>query len=189
MSRRGHWAARSLTLVLAVPAIGLLSACGADSAADGSDEVAVDQTVTALLQGDDQLGATASLIGQTGLAPLLDAAPSYTLLAPTDAAMEALPEASGTDDRATDTAANAAILRAHLLPGYVTLDDITAAIAGSESHSVTMQTMAQTPLTFTMDGDAVKVTAADGASGKLVGSGLSGGNGVVLPVDAVLKAL
>lgn len=178
---------RPLMLALSVPALLLVAACGSEPATDGTGEVVLGSTVATLLQGEDELSTTQGLIAETGLAPVLDAAPSYTLLAPTNAAFSALDTA--VDDGDDGKAAVAAIMRAHLLPGYVTLADIETAIDASTGNSVTMQTMAETPVTFTRDGDGVKVTAADGASAMLAGGGVSGGNGVILPIDGVLKTL
>lgn len=177
----------TLMLALSVPALLLVSACGSEQATDGTGEVALGATVATLLQGADELSTTQGLIEDTGLAPVLDAAPSYTLLAPTDAAFSARDAAVG--EGTDNNAAAAAIMRGHLLPGYVTLADIEAAIDASDGNSVTMQTMAETPVTFTRDGAGVKVTAADGASAKLAGDDISGGNGVILPIDGVLKTL
>ena len=180
-SRRG----RRIALTLAVPALLLVSACGSDDAATPENaEVAADETVNDLLQQDPTLSAMAGLVDATGMAEVLGAAPNYTLLAPNDTALATL---QGSDQR--DAAAEAALLRGHLLPGYLTLEDITAAIEASDTGSVTMQTMAQTPVTFSKEGGAIKVSSADGASALIVGQGLRGGNGVVLPVDGVLKTL
>lgn len=176
-----------LLLALSVPALLLLAACDSESATDGAGRVELGATVATLLQGEDELSTTQGLIQNTGLAPVLDAAPSYTLLAPTNAAFEALD--APVDEGADGKAAAAAIMRGHLLPGYVTLADIEAAIDASDGDSVTMQTMAETPVTFTRDGDGVKVTSADGASATLAGAGVSGGNGVILPIGGVLKTL
>lgn len=181
-TRRG----RVIALALAAPMLLLVTACGSDDAAEQpTAEVAEDETVGDLLGQDDTLSGVAALVQGTGMNEVLAAEPNYTLLAPTNEALSAL---SGSEDEG-DTAAKAALLRAHLLPGYVTLDDIKAAIAASEGGTVTMQTMAQTPVTFTSEGDAVMVASEDGASATISGTGLRGGNGVILPVNAVLKSL
>lgn len=182
VTRRG----RVIALALSAPTLLLVSACGsADTAQEPTAEVAEDQTVSDLLGKDNTLSGVAGLVESTGMNEVLAAAPNYTLLAPTNDALSAL---NGGGDEG-DTAAKAALLRGHLLPGYVTLDDIKAAIAASEAGSVTMQTMAQTPVTFTSEGDAVMVATEDGAAATITGAGLRGGNGVILPVDGVLKSL
>lgn len=177
---------RVIALTLAAPLLLLVSACGsAHTAQQPTAEVAEDQTVSDLLGQDDTLSGVAGLVASTGLSEVLAAAPNYTLLAPTNEALSAL---NGGGDEG-DTAAKAALLRGHLLPGYVTPDDIKAAIAASEAGSVTMQTMAQTAVTFTSEGDAVMVASGDGATATITGAGLRGGNGVILPVNGVLKSL
>lgn len=180
-TRRG----RVIALALSAPTLLLVSACGsADTAQEPTAEVAEDQTVSDLLGKDNTLSGVAELVESTGMNEVLAAAPNYTLLAPTNEALSAL---TGSDEG--DTAAKAALLRGHLLPGYVTLDDIKAAIAASKAGSVTMQTMAQTPVTFTSEGDGVIVATEDGATATITGAGLRGGNGVILPVNGVLKSL
>lgn len=182
---------RKLLLALSVPALLVVAACSSEPAADGDEgKVVLDSTVATLLQGEDDLSTTAGLMVDTGLAPVLDAAPSYTLLAPTDAAFAAIEPADETGTDGPDRkAVMAAIMRAHLLPGYVTRADVETAIDAADGEAVTMQTMADTTITFTREGEALKVTAADGASALLAGAGVSGGNGVILPIDAVLKTL
>lgn len=181
---------RKLLLGLSLPAL-LLAGCNSNQPATGDEaELELGSTVATLLRGEHELSTTAGLIADTGLAPVLDAAASYTLLAPTNAAYAALEgSAEGGEDTPDGNSVKAALMRGHLLPGYVTVADIETAIDASDSHSVAMQTMADTPLTFTRQGEDVKVTSADGASALLAGAGVSGGNGVILPIDAVLKTL
>ncbi|MEO5706044.1 MAG: fasciclin domain-containing protein [Alteraurantiacibacter sp.] len=180
---------RKLALALALPTL-LLAGCNGDAPAVDETQMELDSTVATLLNGQDELSTTAGMIAEAGLAPVLDAAPSYTLLAPTDTGFTAFDTAAEDEASGPDrTAVMAALMRGHLLPGYVTLADIEQALDASDNSSVTMQTMAETPLTFTREGDAVKVTAADGASALLAGGDVSGGNGVILPIDGVLKTL
>lgn len=180
---------RAFAIALAAPVTLLLAACGSDQAADtdGAGAVAAGETIDDLLDDDGSLSRTAALIERTGLDDVLDAAPSYTLLAPTDTAMGEVDP--GADGNSEDLPAMAALLRGHLLPGFVSLEDIEKAIEASDDGRVTMQTMAQTPVTFTREGEAITVTAADGATATIVGPGLNGGNGVILPVNGLLKTL
>lgn len=189
MSARLTSTGRAMALALSAPALLVLGACSdtEPAAEDTVLDVSADQTVSDLLDDDPALSRIEELVDRTGLEDVLDAAPSYTLLAPTDTAMGALDPEQGAS--AADNPAMAALLRGHLLPGFVTLDDITKAIDASDDGRVTMQTMAQTPLTFTRSGDTVTVTAADGASATIGGPGKQGGNGVVMPIDGLLKTL
>jgi len=86
-------------------------------------------------------------------------------------------------------AALAALLRDHILPGYVTRDDINDALRRAAGNGVKMKTMGGHVVTFAGTGKAVTVTQEDGSSAKLAGDPLLAGNGVAIPIDGVLKKL
>lgn len=185
---------RTIGLLLAAPTLLLVSACGSEDAGNGEAATAgtpAEETLAGLLAGADDLSATTSALSETGLAGILDATPNYTVLAPSDAAFEAFAPADGAAEASAvdQRAAMAAVMRAHILPGYLTAQDINRAIDAAEGGTVTMHSMADTALTFSREGDAIKVTADDGSSAMLVGTELAGTNGVLLPIDTVLKQL
>lgn len=184
---------RKLGLLLAAPSLLLVTACGESSGGSAGDEAAApaDRTLAELLADAAELTTVSSAMGETGLSGVLDATPQYTVLAPTDAAFAAFAPADGTAavSEEDQRAALAATLRAHILPGYLTTADINRAIDAAQGGAVTVNTMADTTVTFSREGTGIKVTAADGTSAQIAGPELDGTNGVLLPVDTVLKAL
>jgi uncharacterized surface protein with fasciclin (FAS1) repeats len=185
---------RNIGLLLAAPALMMVSACGSDDAANGdaaTDAAPTDKTLAELLAGADGMSRAASALTETGLAGVLDATPNYTVLAPTDAAFDAFAPADGAADASEEDqrAALSAVMRAHILPGYLTAQDINRAIDAADGGSVTMRSMADTALTFTREGEGIKITAEDGSSAMITGTELDGTNGVLLPIDTVLKQL
>ena len=80
-----------------------------------------------------------------------------------------------------------ALLRAHIVPGVLTRRDIDAAITASHNEPVQMRTMADTMLTFAREGDAIVVSAPDGARARLTGDETAVGNGAVQPVDGLFR--
>lgn len=168
------WAAAAAVLTLA--------ACGqGQPASDGSPELSR-STVAASLDGNDSLGALRGVIEGAGLKTVLEGVGPYTVFAPTDAAFTAAGGAPGSDEKAQ----GATLVRAHIVPGAVTRTDINAALDRVSGGKVQMRTMDDGVLTFSREGRAIRVTAADGASALLTGSETAASNGVIQPVDAVL---
>ena len=120
---------------------------------------------------------------------MFDGSAPYTLLAPDDDAFGALGETGKTLQAPENGAAMAAILRDHILPGYLTVADIEAALKASGGDPVTMKTMGGKVLSFTREGEALVVSTPDGARAKVDGAALRASNGVVIPLDAVLRKL
>ncbi len=174
-----------LLLTLATCLLGL-AACGTEDETAGNEAVTEPgiQTIAALISGADDLSRVEGLIEDGGLSQTFDGTATYTFFAPTDAALDALGEDfTGADARP----ALLALLRQHVVPGYLTQEDIAAAVA-SNGGPVEMQTMGEGTLTFSMDGDDVTVSPGDGAPATVLDDELLGANGVVMPVDAVLAA-
>lgn len=174
-----------------------LAACNSadDAPADADASAAsTDTSLAGLMAEDTNLSSAAQALAGAGLTQAMDAEPAYTVLAPTNAAFSAFNQAGGEDGGGEDgdavdrSTALAAVMRGHILPGYLTRQDIANALA-SGSGSVTMKTMAGDSVTFSQEGDGIRVTAADGSTALLDGNGTSGSNGVILPVDTVLKTL
>ncbi|WP_052761929.1 fasciclin domain-containing protein [Aurantiacibacter luteus] len=177
--------ARFLALASAL-ALGL-SACSYDpvdeeAAATGEGAEMSSETLSALIASGDGLDTVKDLMNDAGLADAFDGNAPYTVFAPTDEAMAALgPDFEGEEARP----ALLAVLRDHIVPGYMTIEDITAALERGDG-SVEMQTMGERTLTFTQDGDAVTVKQTDGDQVATLGQSMQGTNGVVYPVDTVL---
>ena len=178
---------------------GILAACAtagllATAACTEAEPVANEETnetepgsssVASLIAGAEDLSQVEALVEQAGLSNTFDGTPNYTVFAPTDAAFEALGEQFAGEEARP---ALIAVLREHVVPGYLTPDDITGAIEAN-GGPIEMQTMGEGTLTFAMEGDALTVMATGDEDASAVDGALLGSNGVVIPVRAVLKEL
>jgi len=178
---------RELMRWAAVPLAGLaLAACGdrADKA-DGSAETPApsSRTLAAELKDDGQLDTLERVVDNAELGSVLEGKGPYTVFAPQNAAFGAAGEALGSEAM---KAQGAALLRAHIVPGALTRQDIRAALQASGGSRVEMRTMSDSVLTFTSQGDAIVATASDGSQARLVGDETLASNGVIQPVDGVL---
>ena len=169
-----------------------LGACAEDAAEEQAEQTGEAEpsgdTLAEALSGAEGLGTVSEALRDVGLTQVFDGAGSYTILAPSDEAFAALGETGEALTEPDQRAAMAAILRDHIVPGYLTPDDIRNAIELSGDDSVQMRTTGGHVLTFTADGDAITVTAEDGATARLSGEALRARNGVAIPLDGVLKA-
>lgn len=180
---------RKTALSIAAAIMLSLGGCSADDAADPATAEASEQSLPDMLDGTGDLATFTSALDETGLDGIFNETAFYTLLAPGDDAFAALETGGATLDEEEQRAAMAAILRGHILPGYLTREDIEAAIEAQDSGSVEIRTMGEQPLTFTREGEAIRVTSGDGSTALLGDADMQGSNGVVLPVDTVLKQL
>jgi uncharacterized surface protein with fasciclin (FAS1) repeats len=146
-------------------------------------------TIVTALRGNSDLSSTAALVDSAGLGAVLEGVGPYTIFAPTNATLQsALGEQHLGELRGEAMRPQAvALLRAHIVPGVLTRSDIAAAIEATHNEPVQMRTMADTMLTFTRDGEAILVSAPDGARGRLTGSESAVGNGVVQPIEGLLR--
>lgn len=175
--------------MLAILATGalMLQACSGDRDEAGGEAKVSNQTLASVVAGTDGLSTVSDALGETGLAQVFDGAAAYTLFAPQDAAFEALGQAGEDLRSAEQRPAMVAILRDHIVPGYLTHADIGNAISLADDGSVEMRTMGDRRLTFTEAGDRIVVTAEDGASARFVGEPLRTNNGVAIPLDGLLR--
>ena len=170
-------------------ALALAACSGGDEAGEQAAQTEVsDETLATLVAGDAELVTASQGSEEAGLTQVFEGVAAYTFLAPTDEAFDKLGEASADLRTPEQRPAMAAILRDHIVPGYLTPDDIRNAIELSGDDSVQMRTTGGHVLTFTADGDAITVTAEDGATARLSGEALRARNGVAIPLDGVLKA-
>lgn len=176
-----------LTRFAAAPLAALaLTACtpAADETAPAEAAAPLAATLTEAVGSGEGLDGLERLVEAAGLESVLSGVGPYTIFAPTDAAFGA----GGAGELASEEnrAAAAALLRAHIVPGALTREDILAAIGANAGGKVEMRTMAGGLLSFSRDGEAVTVAAPDGAVARLTGEQTLARNGVVQPVDAVL---
>ena len=167
----------------------LLAGCGGDNDKAGGETVAQvepsSRTLNATLGAEDGFDTLERAATNAGLGEVLDGVGPYTLFAPVDAAFSVT---GAPADLADDSrrAESAALLRAHVVPGALTRQDISAALDRASNGSVQMRTMANTLLTFTRDGETIMVASEGGARGRLTGRERLASNGVMQPVDSLL---
>ncbi|MCW3797678.1 fasciclin domain-containing protein [Sphingomonas sp. BN140010] len=121
----------------------------------------------------------AAAVRSVGMEPVLKGPGPYTLLLPTDAAMNAA------GDLGTDKQKLTRLLSNHVLPGTITAADIGKAIDG-HGGKAQLATMAGTTLTATRQGNAIRLSGPNGAA-TVTGAEEVVGNGIVHRIDAVLK--
>jgi uncharacterized surface protein with fasciclin (FAS1) repeats len=183
---------RSLRGSLALAAAAALLPLTACSDKGGDDKAATTapsgDTLAEAMSKEDRLSTLAGALRDTGLSQVFDNAGSYTIFAPTNAAFAKLGDAGKALRQPDRRAVLTAVLRDHIVPGYLTPDDIGTAI-DAEGGQVEVQTMGDHELTFTRDGDGYRVAAEDGSSATIAGTVMRASNGVAIPLDGVLKKL
>lgn len=170
----------ALLLALAVPA----GACS-DSGPDEAEASVGNETLAAALADGDDTGAMSEALQETGLAQIFDGSAAYTVLAPSDASIDAI-AGLGDMPEVDRNAVLAAILREHVLPGALTPEDIENAIEVQDGQ-VSIQTMGDGMMRFAMQGDRLTVTDDNGRTATVSGAPVLASNGVVIPIDVVLK--
>lgn len=178
-NRTGRELAIAVLFALSIP----LAACSEDKQAETGETISNDTLATELARAGS-LSSVSDALNQDGLAPVLDGTASYTLLAPTNEAFG--PVAQLGLDETQSRAVLADVLRDHILPGAFDKQDIVNAIESSDG-TVAMKTMGGAMVTFSRDGDSVRVTGEDGATAMLVGEPVLASNGAALPIDGILR--
>lgn len=180
------------TMIMALAALGL-GACDKSADADASASViatdatgsAADGPLMQALDKADGLSATARLVRAAGLDQTFAGVGSYTVFAPTDAAIAALPEA---DRKALESPAGRvqliALLSSHVSPGYIAQSDLDSALARA-GGSMNLASVGAAPIKLHKDGATVRL--GDGAdAARIVGTPIVASNGVIYPIDRVL---
>ena len=142
-------------------------------------------TLAALIAGADDLSVVSTALKDAGLAQVFDGTAAYTLLAPRDAAFDSLGDEGKALRSPEQRPAMVAVLRDHIVPGYLTPADIANAVKLDPDGKVAMKTMAGHTLTFASAGDAITATGEDGATVRFAGKPLLASNGVAIPVDGL----
>jgi uncharacterized surface protein with fasciclin (FAS1) repeats len=174
----------ALTCALAIGLGSALTACSNDGGDAGEPSVGNETLASALADGDS-VREMSDALKDTGLAQVFDGSAAYTVLAPSNEALSALEDQN---DLSTDEgrAVLAAVLREHVLPGALTPDDIENAIA-VQKGTVSIRTMGEGAMRFAMDGSTLTVTDESGKTAQVNGDAILASNGVVIPIDGVLK--
>ena len=180
----------SATLLAAVSLQGCSKQAKQEEAAKaGAAAPASEKNLVDAVGKQADLTTVAAALKSTGLTGVFSNAGSYTLLAPTNAAFAKLGDKAGALTRPDERAALTAVLRDHLVPGYLTRDDIAKAIAANGGKAVRMRSLGNGELSFTKTGEAITVSSPDGTSGALTSNAVLAGPSIALPVDTVLKKL
>lgn len=146
------------------------------------------RTLAETIAKTSDLSTVAGALRDTGLSDVLDSAGSYTILAPNNAAFAKLGSAGKALSDPGNRAQMAAVLRDHIVPGYLTPADIQSAIDAQHGEAKA-KTMGDHQLKFTRDGDRIRVANEDGSTAMIAGSEIKASNGVAIPIDGVLKNL
>ncbi|MBW8783122.1 MAG: fasciclin domain-containing protein, partial [Novosphingobium sp.] len=167
---------RSLLLIGAALALSL-SGCGKKGATPGQTQASpaataghvANEPLPAALKKADGLHTLSAALEQTGLATAFGGPSSYTLLAPTDAAFKDLGSVGQALTKPEQRPALTALLRNHMLAGYLTRQDIEKALDAAKGKPVRMRTMGKGEVTFTRDNGAIVARSPDGAAARLSG--------------------
>ena len=173
-------------LSVALAATLLLAACSSGSTP--SDDAAVkpsNDTLAALVSRTSDLSVVSATLKDAGLAQVFDSTAAYTLLAPRDAAFDSLGDEGKALRSPEQRPAMVAVLRDHIVPGYLTPADIANAVKLDPDGKVAMKTMGGHTLTFTSKDGTITATSQDGVSVHFAGDPLLASNGVAIPVDAL----
>ncbi len=177
--------AAAAALAVLAPLAGC-SQSDAGSEPDAPATTAANRTLAAVIGGAPGLTTVSGALSEAGLADVFDGPGSYTILAPDDDAFGTMQSETAALEDDAHRAELVAVLRGHILPGHLTPDAIREAIK-NQKGPVKMTTLDDGEVTFSADGDLIKVTRADGATATIDGEALVASNGVVLPVDHLLK--
>ena len=179
------------TLAGTVAALTMIPACSVDpdSGTDGRESDvtsdAGDATIAQSLGSIANLSTFAEAVSSAELGSVFDGQGSYTVLAPSDDAFEAL-GASRTALMAEDQRpVLIGIIRNHILPGHLTPENISAAIEAQDGE-VSMKTLGDSVVIFKIDGETITASNGVGSVARLSDGSTEASNGVVIPLDAVL---
>ena len=169
---------KSILMVIAVLAIGFYSnrafAQAAATAPTG------DLVVT--LSGNADYNVTAALIRAANLGTTLKGAGPYTIIAPSNIALAALP-AGKLDSLMADPAKLAAVLKGHVIVGKFDKAELIKTLG---SGTPTLPTIDGNKLTLSVTEKHLTFTDAQGNHAKVIAFDIIGTNGVVIGIDGVL---
>ena len=179
---------RAAALALALTTLAPLTACSQteEEGAPQRDKN-VERTLAVAITGAPELSTVSAALTDAGLAGVFDGPGSYTILAPNDAAFAKLGGSAGQLTAEDNRALLVAVLRDHILPGHVTPDTIRESIK-QNGGPVGMRTLGEGAVTFSLDGDTIAIEGVGGRTARTRGEAHVASNGVVIPIDGLLKA-
>lgn len=144
-----------------------------------------DQNVLGYVEQSDELTRFLALLRLAGLTGMLRQAGPVTLLAPTNAAFDAMPPQMIIDlQRPVNRPALVRILECHILPGRVTIDTLEQARSGN--RPIRLKSVNGCPLTVSQRPSGLSIDDADGIEAELVHADVGESNGLVQVIDGVL---
>lgn len=189
---------RKFTLLLASSAALTLAACGApaEDTAPADDAMVADDMAAApmaagnvveVAQGNPDFERLVAAVTSADLGATLSGSGPFTVFAPSNAAFEAVPQA--TRDELMSPAGQsdlAGILTYHVVAGEMNAAAIQQAIeaAGANGHTIT--TVNGATLTATLDNGNVVLTDAAGNTATVTQTDIDASNGVIHVIDTVL---
>ena len=180
---------KPFVLAGAIAGLALLPACSSDADTADSD-VATTQdegtrTLAASLGDLPDMASLNGAISEAQLGSIFDGPGSYTILAPDDAAFEALGEDGEALMSEEQRPVLVGLLREHILPGHLTPENIGKAL-DDRGGDVTMTTLGGGEVTFTRSGNAITVSNGNGSVATLANNATAASNGVIIPLDTIL---
>lgn len=164
-----------------------IAGCGSAEEAEPALPSTQGETLYQAIARHEEMGTTSEALSIAQFGEVFDGAGSYTVLAPTDVAFEAL-GARGVQLRTiAERPMLVALLREHVLPGHVTPGAIIAAIEAG-GGSAAMTTVGGGTVSFELDGDTIVANHSNGAVARFADEPVESDNGLAVPIDTVLAA-
>ncbi|UDY36749.1 fasciclin domain-containing protein [Dermatobacter hominis] len=142
---------------------------------------AEDNTVVDVIVADDDLSQVAGLITEAGLEEALSGGGPFTILAPTNQAMSAVPAATLANLEQDPQGALANVLKLHVISGNVTVDDL------ADEGGQCVDTLGG-KVKITVEGEGDDATVSFGGATIEDGDPQTASNGTILKLDSVVTA-
>lgn len=144
------------------------------------------KTIVDIAVGSADHTTLVAAVQAAGLAETLSGAGPFTVFAPTNEAFAKLPE--GTVDgllKPESKDALTKILTCHVVGAQALAADVVKMV-GDGGGTAMVDTLGGCKLSVTLDGDMVKITDEAGGTATVTAADLTGSNGVIHVIDAVL---
>ena len=187
-----------LTIVLASAASLAIAACAEETAEPTTEDTAAmnDQmanetaeagTIVEVAQDNPDFSTLVSAVTTAELGETLSGEGPYTVFAPTNAAFEAVDQATLEQLMSEEGRENLTnILTYHVVEGETMAQALTEAIEGAGEEGYELTTVNGATLTATMEGGNVVLTDAAGNTATVTATDVDASNGVIHVIDTVL---
>lgn len=143
------------------------------------------KTITALAVANDNLSTLETAVIEAGLAETLAGEGPFTVLAPTNAAFENLPDGVLDAALADPQGLLTNVLLYHVIPGDLTSGEIIAA-ANRNGSTLEVETVGGETLTVMVRNGKIRLKDKDGNVFNVVKPNINASNGVIHVIDGVL---